>query len=137
MKALVEVAVGFAADPQGSGIAFARIGEGDTARVMRVPFAVKRYPALLDREVGYGALAAVSAALRTRRAENVRFLVDDAGLARDLREHRDVPSALTLAYVRLRCELNQLREYEIVCSPVGESDLSARARSETAMHVAA
>ncbi len=132
-----QVAVGFAADSQGSGVAYVRVGDAAAARVLRVPFMVKRYPALLDREVGYGALVAVSVALRRRGIERVRFVVDDARLSGDLLEHRDVPSALTLAYVRLGCALNQFREYEIAGSPQGESDLSARARSEVAMHVAA
>jgi hypothetical protein len=55
----------------------------------------------------------------------------------DLQEHRDVPQALTLAYVRLGCALNQFREHEIAGSPQGESDLTARAQSEVAMHAAA
>jgi hypothetical protein len=48
-----------------------------------------------------------------------------------------VPSALTLAYVRVRCSLNQFREYQIADPAERESDLTARARSEVAMHVAA
>jgi len=136
MKGLVHAAVGFAADGQGNGVAYARVGHS-AARVLRVPFTVKRYPALLDREVGYGALIAVSDALRRRGCERVRFFVDDERLVRDVLEHRDVPAPLTLAYVRLGCALNQLREYEIAGSPQGESDLTARARSEVAMHVAA
>ena len=100
-----------------------------TASVLRVPFTVKRYPGLLEREVGYGAFAAVSGALRRRGIESVRLRTDDARLAGDLREHRDVPSALTIAYVRLRCALNQFRAYEIAVPAAGESDLTARARS--------
>jgi hypothetical protein len=137
MKALVEAAVGFAADAQGNGVAYIRVGGTRAPRVLRVPFTVKRYPALLDREVGYGALIAVSAALRRRGVERVRFLVDDERLVSDVQEHRDVPAPLALAYVRLGCALNQLREYQIAGSPQGESDLTARARSEVAMHVAA
>ena len=137
MKGLVQAAVGFAADPLGSGIAYVRVGEAATARVLRVPFTVKRYPALVEREVGYAALVAVTAALRRRALERVRFVVDDARLVSDLQEHRDVPAALAMAYVRLGCALNQLREYQIAGSPPGESDLSARARSDVAMHAAA
>jgi hypothetical protein len=134
---LTTVAVGFAADSAGNGVAYVRLGENGAGRVLRVPFAVKRFPALLDREVGYAALAAVCAALRRRGVERVRLCLDDVRLACDLREHRDVPGALTLAYVRLRCSLNQFREYEIADPPESESDLTARARSEVAMHVAA
>jgi hypothetical protein len=138
MKALAQAAVGFAADAQGNGIAYVRIGEDAAGRrILRVPFTVKRYPALLDREVAYAAMIAVTAALRSRGFDRVRFVVDDSRLAGDLLEHRDVPAALTVSYVRLGCALNQLREYRIAGSPEGESDLTARARSEVAMHVAA
>ena len=137
MKGFVRAAVGFAADDGGSGIAYIRLGEDAAARVLRVPFSVKRYPALIDREVGYAALAAGAAALRKHGVERVRFVVDDVRLVNDVQEHRDVPAALALAYVRLGCALNQLREYQIAESPQGESDLSARARSEVAMHIAA
>ncbi len=134
---LTNVMVGFAADAGGSGIAYARVGDSGARRVLRVPFAVKRYPALLDREVGYAALGAVCAALRRRGIERVSLGVDDARLAADLREHRDVPAALALGYVRVRCALNQFHTYEIADAPADESDLTARARSEVTMHVAA
>jgi hypothetical protein len=130
------VAAGFAADASGNGIAYVRLGE-TAARVLRIPFTVKRFPALLDREIGYAALTAVCGALRRRGVERVRLLLDDARLVCDLREHRDVPPALTLAYVRVRCSLNQFREYEIGDPATDQSDLTARARSEVAMHVAA
>jgi hypothetical protein len=42
-----------------------------------------------------------------------------------------------MPYVRLGCALNQFRRYEIADLPPGDADLSARARSEVAMHVAA
>ena len=131
------VMVGFAADAAGNGIAYARLGESPAGRVLRVPFSVKRFPALSDREVGYGALAAICTALRRRGIESVHLCVDDLRLAGDLREHRDVPAALSMAYVRVRCALNQFRSYEIAEPPPSESDLTARARSEVALHAAA
>ncbi len=137
MKGFVDAATGFAADAQGNGVAYVRLIAGSGPSVLRVPFKVKRYPALLEREVGYAALTTVGAALRRRGVERVRFAVEDPALANDLREHREVPSPLTLAYVRLRCTLNQFKEYDVASSPGGESDLTARARSEAAMHVAA
>lgn len=137
MKGFVDAATGFAADAQGNGVAYARLTLAGTPRVLRVTFTVKRYPALLDREVGYAALTAIGSVLHRRGIERVRFTVDDANLASDLREHREVPAPLTLAYVRLRCALNQFKEYDIAVSAAGESDLTARARSEAAMHVAA
>ena len=137
MKGFIEAATGFAADAQGNGVAYVRLVLAGAPRVLRFPFTVKRYPALSDREVGYAALSAAGSVLRRRGIERVRFTVDDALLARDLREHRDVPGPLTLAYVHLRCALNQFKEYDIVPSASGESDLTQRARSEVAMHVAA
>jgi hypothetical protein len=137
MKGFIQAATGFAADAQGNGVAYVRLVLGGTPRLLRVPFTVKRYAALHDREIGYAALTAIVAVLRRRGAERVRFIVDDEHLAGDLREHRDVPSPLTLAYVRLRCALNQFKEYDIVANGAGECDLSARARGEAAMHIAA
>jgi hypothetical protein len=134
---MVTAAVGFAADQGGDGVAYVQIGDSAAVRTMRVPFSVKRYPALLDREVGYAALTAVSTVLRRRGVARVRLSVDDAYLAVDLCEHREVPAALTLAYVRLRCALNQFQEYHIADADATPSDLTARARSDVAMHVAA
>jgi hypothetical protein len=138
MKArLTNVAAGFAADAEGNGIAYVRLGENGAGRMLRVPFTVKRYPALLEREVGYAGLKAICASLRRRGVERVSLSLDDSRLASDLREHHEVPTALALAYVRVRCALNQFREYEIAEPETRENDLTARARSEVAMHVAA
>ena len=134
---MVTVAVGFAANEHGEGIAYVQVGDSANARTLRVPFSVKRYPALLDREVGYAALTAVGTVLRRRGVERARLTIDDTCLTRDLHEHRDVPAPLTLSYVRLRCELNQFQEYQIADAPASPSDLTARARSDVAMHVAA
>jgi hypothetical protein len=136
MKA--DVAVGFAADEQGNGVAYVRLGSGaERARIMRIAFTVKRYPALLDREVGYAALTAASNALRARGVRRVRLTVDDPRLAAEVREHRDVPAPLAMAYVRLGCALNQFAEYEIAELAQGESDLRSRALAEVAVHAAA
>lgn len=124
------VSVGYAADAAGNGVAYVRWCATGAGRVLRVPFSVKRFPALLEREVGYSALGAVCASLRRRGVERVRFCIDDARLAGDLLEHREVPAALALAYVRLRCALNQFAAYEVSEAASSESDLTARARSE-------
>jgi hypothetical protein len=131
------VSVGFAADAAGNGVAYIRWCATGAGRVLRVPFSVKRFPALLEREVGYGALAAACTALRRRGVERLRLCIDDERLVNDLREHRDVPAALTLAYVRLRCALNQFVLYEIDQAPASESDLTARSRSEVCRAIAA
>ncbi|MGZ3497132.1 MAG: hypothetical protein ACXWNK_13420 [Vulcanimicrobiaceae bacterium] len=132
----VQTAVGFAADGDGSGVAYARLTSGNGHRLVRVPFAVKRYPALFEREIGYAALTAVATYLLQRGVKTVDFAVDDANLAADLRERRDIPQALSLAYVRLGCALNQFFEYRLIDAEDGD-DLTARARAEVAMHIAA
>jgi len=137
MKGLIRVALGFAADEGGNGVAYARVGDAAPGRVLRVPFLVKRYRALLEREVAYAALTATSEVLRRRGVERMSIAVDDARLVSDLREHRELPAALTLAYVRVRCALNQFQEYHIADPLPQEGDLTARARSDVAMHVAA
>jgi hypothetical protein len=137
MTGFVDAETGFAADSHGNGVAYVRVAMAGKARVLRVPFTVKRYAALLEREVGYAAVTAVAAVLRRRGIERVRIAIDDAPLFADLREHREVPAPLALAYVRLRCALNQFKEYDIAASTAPQNDLTARARSETAMHVAA
>lgn len=137
----VEARVGFAADGRGEGVAYVRVGTRASADagplLLRVPFTTKRYPALLEREVGYAALTAVARRLREREICRVALLVDDERLVEDFRDRREVPQALDLAYVRLGCALNQFREYEIGHAPSGSFDLTARARAEVAMHVAA
>lgn len=136
MNGFVEAAAGFAADVQGNGVAYVRLVLSGTPKILRIPFTVARYPALLEREVGYAALAAVAAVLHRRGIERLRLTVEDERLAGDLREHRDLPAALTIAYVRLRCALNRFNAYDVALAP-GDSDLTARARGEVAMHVAA
>lgn len=138
----VRATVGFAADQRGEGVAYARLARPSGAgagrgALVRVPFRLQRMPALLDREVGYAALTAVATHLKERGIERVGFVVDDARLVEDLHERRDVPQPLGLPYVRLGCALNQFREYDVAPLRGDGSDLSARARAEIAMHVAA
>ncbi|MDQ2663482.1 MAG: hypothetical protein M3Y18_05535 [Candidatus Eremiobacteraeota bacterium] len=136
----IRATVGFAADERGEGIAYARVARPGTSQrgaLVRVPFRLQRMPALLDREIGYAALTAVATHLKERGVERVGFVVDDPRLVEDLRERRDVPQPLGLPYVRLGCALNQFREYDVAPLPGDGSDLSARARAEVAMHIAA
>ena len=134
----VNAAVGYAADSAGAGVAYARmtIPRG-SPRVLRVNFSVARQPALKDREVGYAALTAVCSAVRRKGFESVKFLVDDPQLIADLKKRQDVPPPLVLPYVRLGCALNQFRRFEIAALPARDADLTARARSEAVLHVAA
>ncbi len=128
--------IGFAADERGNGVAYVRCGAGEQAAVLRVPFQVKRFMGLRGREVGYAALAAAAAVLYRRGAQRVRLQIDDEALVRDLLEHRDVPAALTMSYVRLRCSLNRFASMHLE-PHVGACDLTARARGEIALHIAA
>lgn len=133
-----QASVGYAADDAGNGVAYVRVllKEGGP-RVLRVAFRVQRQPALSGREVGYAALTAVCSALRRRGIELVRFAIDDQALVGDLRNRENVPPPLAMPYVRLGCALNQFRRFEIADFPASDADLTARARSETALHVAA
>jgi len=133
-----QASVGYAADDAGNGVAYVRLlFKGGGPRVLRVAFRVQRRPALSGREIGYAALTAVCSALRKRGIELVRFAIDDQALIADLRKRENVPPPLAMPYVRLGCALNQFRRYEIADLPASDADLAARARSETAMHVAA
>ncbi len=134
----VHASVGYAADDAGNGVAYVRMSlKEDGPRVLRVGFRVQRQPALSGREVGYAALTAVCRAVRRRGLEFVRLAIDDDALIAELKKRDNVPSPLAMPYVRLGCALNQFRRYEIAALPASDADLTARARSEAAMHVAA
>jgi hypothetical protein len=135
MSDTMRAAVGYAADGRGEGVAYVRVFADRTPRVLRVPFSAQRYPGLQGREIGYAALHAVAQAVHRRGLRRVHFEVDDDSLRRDLAERRELPAALTVPYVRLRCALNAFERYGVGCTADG--DLAARARSEIAMHAAA
>lgn len=134
---MIRAIVGFAADGQGRGLAYARVSGGASSEVLRLPFSLERYPDLLDREIGYAALDTVAKRLRAAGVERVTFVIDDLQLFTDVAEHREVPPALTLAYVRLGCALNQFREYHLNSAGDPAAELTARARAEVALQVAA
>ncbi len=128
-------AVGFAAAGPGPGVVYARMHDA-AAQLLRVAFRLQRYPGLEGREVGYAALAAVAHHLRERGAGRIIFEIDDTHLVRDLNEHREVPPALVLPYVRLGCELNRFESFQVEEGTNGR-DLAQRALAEVTMHVAA
>lgn len=133
---MVTASVAYAADPEGAGIAYVRLGEGDRSSVLRIAFNVARRAALLGREVGYAALLAVAPALYERGIRRLRLCLEDEKLRRDLCEHAEVPGALTMAYVRLGCMLNRFDALEI-CGQSARTGLAERARFEAGMHAAA
>jgi len=134
----VEVSVGFAADAGGSGLAYAAMHAGERKALLRVPFQVRRSASGQGREVGYGALRAVAAAVRERHAEAVTFVVADESLTVDLDERRVLPTSLTIPYVALRCALNRFVSAAVRCERSAEvGDLAARALAEVSLNVAA
>jgi hypothetical protein len=131
----VRAVIGFAAEERGRGIAYARVAAAGGEHLVRVPFRVERLSGLDDREVTYAAVNAVARTLLARGTRDVTFALSDRRLADDLAAHADVPAALVLLYVRLRCTLNQLDSYAFDVAPA--ADLTQRARAETALNVAA
>ena len=134
----LEVAVGFAADRSGAGVAYAAVRTAENERSLRVPFRVRRTDMVEEREVPYGALRAVAGAVRRDWHGPVRFLVGDAALVADLSERRPLPGALTMPYVALRCCLNRFTAADVAHStgPLID-DLTARAKAEVSLRVAA
>jgi hypothetical protein len=135
MRGYVEAAVGYAAGGDGAGVTYLRLG--DAQAVLRVPFTFRPLPALLGREIGYAALTAVAPVLRGRGVDRVRLLLEDEHLAADLLQRRDVPPALAMPYVRVRCAFNRFKEYHVAVDPARSGDLTARARCDVAMNLAA
>jgi len=133
-RTAVEAAIGCAADSRGDGVAYVRVAGATTEHLLRVPFHAERGDSG-DRAAAYAALTAVARALHERNVGRVRFLLDDPALLADVTERNNVPDALVLAYVRLRCALNQFRDVRFELAPSG--DLAQRARAEVALHVAA
>ncbi|GAC1508096.1 MAG: hypothetical protein NVS1B14_12640 [Vulcanimicrobiaceae bacterium] len=138
MKApIIDATVGFAADDEGKGVAYVSLCSGSKSKSLRVPFAVRRHPALLEREVGYAALTAVAEEIAALGCRRVNFRVGDERVVDDFREHRDVPPPLAIEYVRLGCALNRFSEFRLSGDPGPAEDLTARARAEVTLHIAA
>ncbi|MGH7714565.1 MAG: hypothetical protein ACREML_01090 [Vulcanimicrobiaceae bacterium] len=128
------VVIAYAANLRGAGVAYAEIGGEDEPR--RIAFRLQRFPALLGREVGYAALAAVAAALRAEGFRSVRLGIADERIIEDLEQRRQLPQALTLSYVQLKCTLNTFSRVDVVVANPSD-DLAARARAEVELAVAA
>jgi hypothetical protein len=132
---MIEATVGFAADAQGMGVAYVSARRAKGSLLLRLPFKVQRFPALEDREVAYAAMTVAARALREHGVRRVSFDLADPELVADVLERRQVPPAITLPYVRLGCALNQFTEYHLTAH--AGDDLTARARAEVALSVAA
>jgi hypothetical protein len=133
-----DVALGYAADPDGSGVAFAAVHTGTTSSVVRVPFRVNRLTGLDGREIGYAAVAAVGSHLRSRGFGRVRLRVADSHVVDELSGTKIIPSALAMPYVAARCVLHGFTTVRIECAQsVDVADLTNRAIAEANLHVAA
>jgi len=135
------VTSGFAVGQRGAGVVYGSITGADGRRMaslVRVALRCRLLPALGGRDIAYAALDALAKDLLSvgRRAVLVRL--DDDALAADLAEHRPVPSALTIPYVRLCCTLNRFHEATIAAvADRTTRDLTARARAEIVLDIAA
>ena len=130
---ITDAHLAYAANGRGDGIAYVA---GDEGAPRRISFRVERYPALLEREIGYAALIAAAESLRKAGHRRVRIAIGDRRIVDDLAARRDLPLPLSLLYVRLRCALNRFARAEVVYRPFDE-DLLARSRAEVALSTAA
>jgi hypothetical protein len=130
----VEVAIGYAAGPAGTGVAYAGLAGAHGREVIRLPFRIARV-LLVERAVAYAALVTVARALYKRGIRRARFILPESGFVEEVTMRRDLPEQLALPYVRLRCALNALDEYEIRSGATDE--LLQRARAEIALNLAA
>lgn len=129
--------VGYAANPSGSGVAYLRCDYPGSSGILRVPFRVQSGPTLFARETAYAALTAVGRKLAQKQVARVIIRLDDDSLIEDIRGHRDVPASLCLSYVRLGCVLNALAAHRLEKAGDEAADLTARARAEVNLTVAA
>ncbi|MFY9720374.1 MAG: hypothetical protein WAK16_12110 [Candidatus Cybelea sp.] len=134
-EAPVEVAIGYAAGPGGMGLAYAGLSDAHGREVMRLPFRIARLSLLVERAVAYAALVTVARALLRRGIRRARFVLPETGFVEEVTTRRDLPETLALPYVRLRCALNALDDYEIRSGATDE--LMQRARAEVALNLAA
>jgi hypothetical protein len=129
-----EVAVGYAADSQGNGIAFVAIATGYGRAVVKVPFhAAPLSPPLDGREFTYAAVAAVGGYLRGRGFTRIVLRLSDVQAVEDLNARSLVPPALAMAYVKVRAILYGFALARVQHAEPGETDeMAARARAEVA-----
>ncbi|MBV8149404.1 MAG: hypothetical protein JO092_09960 [Candidatus Eremiobacteraeota bacterium] len=132
---VVEALVGYSADPQGKGLAYARVIGRRARQLLRVAFRVTAARPFPERAVGYDALTAIARALSRRGVREARFLVADAAFVEEVASGRGISDALAMSYVRLRCALNALTKFTVQAAPT--DDLTQRAQAEVALNVAA
>jgi hypothetical protein len=133
-----DVALGYAADRSGTGIAYAAIATGTGRDTVKVPFSAMPLGALDGREFGYAAVAAVGGYLRGRGFTRIRMRLADAPVVDDLNARGCVPPALALAYVKTRCILHGFAVARVERGePIETHDLETRARAEISLQTPA
>jgi hypothetical protein len=133
-----DVAVGYAADHTGQGIAHVAIATGTGRGSAKVPFAANRLPALEGREAGFAAVAAVGSYLRSQGFTRIRIRLADELLVDDLNARRPVPPALSMAYVKTRCVLHGFALARVERGePIETQELETRARADVALRAPA
>jgi hypothetical protein len=132
---VVEASVGYSADAQGKGIAYARLTGRRARQLLRVTFRVAVPRPFPDRAIAYAALTAIARVLSKRGVREARFLLGDAEFVEEVATGRGIADALALSYVRLRCALNALVKFGVQTAPT--DDLTQRAQAEVALNVAA
>jgi len=138
IRPAADVAVGYAADPQGRAVAYAAIATGTSTGIVRIPFRANALPALEGRDVGYAAVAAIGAHLRSRGFGRVRVRLADGNVVADLSGVGAPPKALAMAYVKARCLLHGLGAVRLeTAEPIETRDLTKRARAELSLQTTA
>jgi hypothetical protein len=132
---VLEVEVGYAAGPAGTGVAYAAFNGIEGREVVRLPFRIVRRCLLPERAVAYAALVTVARSLCKRGVTRAHFVMPDHRFVEEVTTRRDVPEALVLPYVRLRCALNAFHDVEVGAGATDE--LMQRAGAEVALNVAA
>jgi hypothetical protein len=133
-----DVALGYAADERGRGIAYAAVNTGNAVTTVRLSFAASRLTALEGLELGYAAVAVVGSHLKDRGFSRVRIRLADARVVTDLSGMGTPPKPLTMAYVRIRCVLHALGAVRLEFAESMEvRDLAARAKAEVELRLAA
>jgi hypothetical protein len=126
-----DVAVGYASDRSGHGIAYAAIATGTGRTVVKLSFHAAPLAALDGREAGYAAVAAVGAYLRGRGFTRVRVRLADGAVVEDLNARSLVPPALAMAYVKTRCVLHGFAVARVErAEPIETTELQNRARAD-------
>jgi hypothetical protein len=138
LRPAADVAIGYAADDRGSGIAFAAIHTGSTTNVVRIPFRFVPLAGLDGLEGGYAAVGAVAGHAKARGFGRVRIRLADARVAADLNGGGAPPKALAMVYVKVRCALHSLGAVRLEpAEPVEVRDLQTRAKAELRLRPAA